>query len=63
MAFAKKTDYCGLSKLSTSIVVRDDALNGSVEKYQPMGQDGSFDQGTEVFGEASSVHPVLWATH
>lgn len=51
MAFAKKTDYCGLSKLSTSIVVRDDALNGSVEKYQPMGQDGSFDQGTEVFGE------------
>ena len=51
MAFAPKTDFGGLTALSDKIVVRDDALNGSVEKYQPQGQDGSFDMGTEVFGE------------
>ena len=51
MAFLVKKDFCGLSKKSDKILVRDHQLNGSVEKYQPQGQDGSFDQGTEVFGE------------
>ena len=51
MPFLVKKDFCGLSKKSDKILVRDHQLNGSVEKYQPQGQDGSFDQGTEVFGE------------
>jgi hypothetical protein len=51
MSFLVKKDFCGFSKKSDKILVRDHQLNGSVEKYQPQGQDGSFDQGTEVFGE------------
>ena len=54
MAFAPKTDFCGLAAASDKITVRDDALNGNIEKYQPQGQDGSFDMGTEVFGEDSA---------
>ena len=53
MAFANKTDYCGLTDvaaLTTSLLVKDDAENLSVEKYQPQGQDGSF-IATEVYGE------------
>lgn len=51
MPFLVKKDFCGFSAKSDKILVRDHQLNGSVEKYQPQGQDGSFDQGTEVFGE------------
>lgn len=53
MAFAAKTDYCGLmtsTAFNGKIKIRDDADNASVEKYQPTGQDGSF-IATEVYGE------------
>lgn len=49
MAFATKVDYCGLSTIDNKFKVRDSNKNGSEEKYQPQGQDGSF-VGTEVFG-------------
>lgn len=56
MAFATKTDYCGLTaitELADKLVIKEDAENVSVEKYQPQGEDGSF-LGTEVFGADSA---------
>lgn len=54
--FAQKIDYCGLTaitELAAALLIRDDNENGSVEKYQPNGGDGSF-LGTEVFGQDSA---------
>lgn len=56
MAFAAKTDYSGLSaitSLANKLVVRDANDNDSNEKYQPQGQDGSF-IATEVYGSDSA---------
>lgn len=55
MAFAPKIDFSGLvekTKVETTpiLAIRDHQLNGSEEKYQPTGQDGSF-VGTEIYGE------------
>lgn len=55
MAFAPKIDFSGLvektkSGTNTILAIRDHNLNGSEEKYQPTGQDGSF-IGTEIYGE------------
>lgn len=55
MAFAVKIDYCGLieatKKNGTAVLkIRDHNLNGSIEKYQPTGQNGDF-VGTDVYGE------------
>ena len=61
MAFAVKTDYCGLIAATTPstqdavspLVIRDATENVSVEKYQPQGADGSF-VGTEIYGQDSA---------
>lgn len=50
MAFAQKTDFCGLSAVDANILLRDDNENGSQEKYQPTGQKGQFCD-LEVYGE------------
>lgn len=55
MAFAVKIDFGGLVEATKKnnqpvLKIRDHDLNGSVEKYQPTGQDGSF-VGTDIFGE------------
>ena len=50
MAFAPKTDYCGLAAIDANILVRDDAENTSQEKYQPTGQNGGYCD-LEVYGE------------
>lgn len=55
MAFAVKIDYCGLveatKKNGTAVLkIRDHDVNGSIEKYQPNGQNGDF-VGTDVYGE------------
>lgn len=54
MAFQTKTDYSGLTSLiGSSLVIRDDNPNDSVETYFPQGQDGSFVAG-EVYGQDSA---------
>lgn len=47
MSFHPKKDYFGLS--GNGLVVRDSELGGSVEKYQPLNQDGDF-CATEIYG-------------
>lgn len=54
MAFQTKTDYSGLtSVIGSSIVLRDDNPNDSIETYFPTGQDGSYVAG-EVYGPDSA---------
>jgi len=59
MAFANKTDFCGLVAATTPsggsavLVIRSANENATAEKYQPQGQDGSF-LATEVFGADSA---------
>jgi hypothetical protein len=50
MAFQPKLDYCGLTAQNDKLIIRDSDLNGSVEKYQPQGEDGSYVT-TEIYGE------------
>lgn len=50
MAFQAKIDYCGLATQNDKLIIRDSDLNGSVEKYQPQGADGSY-VATEIYGE------------
>ena len=52
MAFHVKTDFSGLTEvtgLTAALVIKDANENGSIEKYQPRGLDGSF-LTIEVFG-------------
>lgn len=53
MAFQAKTDYSGLasnSAVGSSLTIRDDAQNLSVENYSPQGQNGDI-VAIEVYGE------------
>jgi len=54
MAFAPKTDYCGLTSVfDTELAVRDDNKNDSRQTYAPVGQDGSV-IAVELYGHDAS---------
>lgn len=51
MAFATKDDFCGLTTaFHTQLKIRESNDGLSMEKYQPVGEDGAFIT-TDVFGE------------
>lgn len=53
MAFQTKVDRCGLSAIANTLLVRDDAYNGSNQVYQPNGGNGDI-LGVEPYGESAA---------
>lgn len=52
MGFETKTDYCGLTSIAETLLVRDDNENATTETYQPNGGNGEI-LGIEAFGDDS----------